>query len=84
MTVLVEGLMYAIGIWIYLRVTRARDKIGHWSLWLFVIVVAVVYMANIFSPPPPSVEAILVVAIPFVWLLIVSAWWADRLREARG
>jgi hypothetical protein len=82
-TVIVEGLMYAIGVWIYLRVTRARDKIGYWGLWLFVIVVGVFYVVNIFSPPPPSVEAILVVAIPFVWLLIIWAWWADRHREAR-
>ncbi len=82
-TVIVEALMYAIGVWIYLRVTRTRDKIGHWGLWLFVIVVGVFYVANIFSPPPTSVKAILIVMIPFVWLLMAWAWWVDRHREPR-
>ncbi len=27
-TVVVEGLMYAIGVWIYIRVTHAKDRIG--------------------------------------------------------
>ena len=34
-TVIVEGLMYAAGIWIYLRVTRANDRIGKWGLVAF-------------------------------------------------
>lgn len=82
-TVVVEALMYVVGVWIYLRVTRATDAIGRWGLWLFVIIVAAFYVANILSPPPASVKSILIVAIPFVWLLIVWAWWVDRHREAR-
>jgi membrane-bound metal-dependent hydrolase YbcI (DUF457 family) len=81
--VIIESLMYAVGVWIYLRVPRERDKIGKWAVWIFVIVVAVFYVVNIFSPPPPSVEAILVVVIPFVWLLIAWVWWLDRHREVR-
>lgn len=82
-TVIVEGLMYAAGVWIYLRVTRAKDGIGRWGFWAFVIAVAAFYVANILSPPPPSVKPMLVAVIPAVWLLITWAWWADRHREAR-
>ncbi len=82
-TVIVEGLMYAAGIWIYLRVTRAKDRIGTWGSWSFIIVVAALYVVNIFSPPPPNERLLAIVAIPYIWLLILWAWWADRHREAR-
>jgi hypothetical protein len=82
-TVVVEGVMYAVGVWIYLRVTRARDGVGRWALWSFVILVAAFYIANIFSPPPTEVKPILIATTPIVWLIIVWAWWADRRRETR-
>lgn len=82
-TVVVEGLMYAAGVWIYLRVTRGKDGIGRWGFWAFVIAVAAFYVANIFSPPPPSVKPMLIAVIPAVWLLILWAWWADQHRDAR-
>jgi hypothetical protein len=82
-TVIVEGLMYAIGVWIYLRVTRPRDGIGKWGLRSFVVAVAAFYVANIFSPPPPSVRMLGIGALGLSLLLVLWAWWADRHREAR-
>jgi membrane-bound metal-dependent hydrolase YbcI (DUF457 family) len=82
-TVLVEGLMFAVGVWIYVRVTRARDRIGKWGLWSFIVGLIVFYIANIMSPPPPSVKAMAIAAIPFTWLLVLWGWWADRHREVR-
>ena len=82
-TVIVEGLMYVAGIWIYLRVTRAKDGIGRWGSWSFIVVVAALYVVNIFSPPLPNERLLAMVAIPYIWLLILWAWWADRHREAR-
>jgi len=35
-TVIVEGLLFAAGVWIYARATRARDRIGRYGLWVFV------------------------------------------------
>lgn len=82
-TVIVEGLIYAAGVWIYVRVTRAKDRVGRWGLWAYVVVVALLYVANILNPPPTSVKLMVIVAIPFTWLLILWAWWCDRHRETR-
>ncbi|MFN2499788.1 MAG: metal-dependent hydrolase [Pyrinomonadaceae bacterium] len=82
-TVIVEGLMFAIGVWIYLRVTRPRDGIGKWALLAFLVTVTLIYAANIFSPPPPSVRMLGVAALVLSLVLIPWAWWADRHRETR-
>jgi hypothetical protein len=82
-TVIVEGLMYAIGVGIYLRVTRAKDGVGKWGLLSFVVAVSAIYVANIFSPPPPSIRILGVGALALSLFLILWAWWADRHREAR-
>ncbi len=82
-TVIVEALMYAIGVWIYLRVTRAKDSVGKWSLLSFVLAVGAIYVANIYSPPPPSVKMLGVAALVLSVVMILWAWWADRHREAR-
>jgi hypothetical protein len=82
-TVIVEAMMYTAGIWIYLRATRAKDRIGRWGTLSFVVIVAAAYVANILSPPPPGVKAVVITAIPFTWLLILWGWWVDRHREAR-
>lgn len=82
-TVFVEGLMYALGVWIYIRVTRDLDRIGRWGLWSLVLLLVALYVANIFSPPPPDINAILIVTMPMVWLLIVWAGWVDRHRAVR-
>lgn len=82
-TVIVEGLMYAAAIWIYVRVTRAKDGIGRWGLGSFIVVVASLYVMNIFSTPPPNERLLAIVAIPYVLIPILWAWWVDRHREAR-
>lgn len=82
-TATVEGLMFAIGVAIYLRVTRAKDGIGKWGFWSFLVAVCAVYVANIFSPPPPSVRLLGIGALALSSLSVLWAWWADRHREAR-
>jgi len=81
-TVVVETVMFAIGLWIYLRATRARDAIGRWATVALVVLLLASYVGNIFGGAPPSVDAIVIVgAIGGVILLALSAW-ADAHREA--
>lgn len=79
-TLLVEGAMFAVGIWLYVRSTPARDRIGTWALWSLVAFMMTVWIAQPLSAPPPSAQAVAVGALA-TWLLPLWAYWADRHRR---
>ena len=54
----VELLIFASGLFLYLRSTKSSGKVGSIGLWSLVAFLVVVYGGNIFGPPPPSVNAI--------------------------
>ena len=79
-TLAVEFALFAGGIWLYLSATRARDRIGIWALAVFVTLLAVLYLAAVFGPPPPSVQMLAMSGL-LGWLFVVWAYWIDRHRE---
>jgi hypothetical protein len=81
-TVVVETAMYVVGLWIYVRATQARDRVGRWGLVSLTTVLMVIYVANIIGPPPPSVTALWVVALVGAAVLTAWAWWVDQHRDA--
>jgi hypothetical protein len=78
-TLIVEFVLFAAGIALYLRVTRARDGLGKALLWTFVVTLAVLYLGAVFGPPPPSVAALSVTSLAG-WLFVAWAYWIDRHR----
>jgi hypothetical protein len=81
LTIAVEYALYAAGIAVYLSVTRAKDKTGKVALWSLIGLLAVLYPASLFGPPPPSVKALAWSALA-IWLTVPWAAWADRHRQA--
>jgi LexA-binding, inner membrane-associated putative hydrolase len=82
-TIAVEVAMFVAGLWLYLRATRARDRAGSIALWSLVVFLAVVYVANLTSPPPPSPTAIGWAGLA-QWLFVPWGFWIDRHREVRA
>lgn len=80
-TIAIEVLMYGFAVWLYWKRTKAKDGIGRWGFWLFVLTLMGFYFWNIFSPPPPSVKVMAIAGLVFGWLLVVWAWWFDAHRE---
>ena len=80
-TLAVEGALFAACVWYYARITRPADRTGRWSFVAFVVFLVVVYVANVFGPPPPSVAAVAWSA-QAIWLLVAWGYWIDRHRAA--
>ncbi len=82
-TLLVEGLLFGAAILLYLRASRARDRIGAFALWSLLLFQAVIWLSGPWSPPPPSARAIAWVGLAGV-LFVPWAAWIDRHRSVRA
>jgi membrane-bound metal-dependent hydrolase YbcI (DUF457 family) len=82
-TLLVEGSLFAIGVWVYARATRTLDRIGRWALIVLIAFLVLIYLGNVFGPPPPSVGAV-VWSAQAIWLLVAWGYWIDRHRTMIG
>lgn len=82
LTLLLELPLFAFGVWLYTRATVAKDRQGSWALWSLVVLLLVIYTANLLGSAPPSVAAI-AWAGQLQWLLVIWAYWVDRHRTSR-
>lgn len=81
-TVAVEIVMFAAGIFIYLQITAPKDKLGSIAFWVFAITLVGLYAASIFAPPPSSGKKLAIGAL-FSWLFVAWAWLFDDHRQVK-
>jgi hypothetical protein len=79
-TMVVEILMFAAGAWMYVRATRAKDRIGRYASIAYVVLLLVIYIANAFGPAPDGVAEVAWAAVALPVIFIPWAWWFDRHR----
>ena len=82
-TLFVEGALLLAGTLIYLRATRAANRTGRLAFWGLIAFLAIVYLASVFGPPPPSAEAVAWSTLA-MWLLVGWGFWIDRNRLPAG
>ena len=73
--------VFALGIWLYVRSTRALDRIGALGFWALVGFLLLLYVGFVFGEPPPSTAALAWVA-QAQWLIVLWGYWLDRHRQA--
>ena len=83
-TLVVELIMFAAGVWIYARATRAMTASARWGFVALIVFLLVVYLANVFAGAPPSVAAVYIAALVGSLLIAAWAWWIDRSRVSAG
>lgn len=81
LTLAVELPIFALGVWLYVRSTRAVDATGKWAFWSLVGFLLLIHAGNLAGDPPPSANAIAWVG-QAQWLLVLWAYWVDRHRSA--
>ena len=82
-TFVVEGVIFIVGLVLYLRVTRPRNRAGLYGFWALVGFLVLVHLGNVFGPPPPNITAI-AWGGQLQWLLVIWAYWIDRNRVTRS
>jgi len=79
-TLIIEGGLFIIGIILYVRATKSTDKIGIYSFWALIVFLTIIYILNVFGPPPPDDQNTIGVVGLSMWLLVAWAYWIDRHR----
>jgi hypothetical protein len=82
-TLVVEGLVYAAGIAIYVRATRPKDRVGMWAFSLLIGLLFALWMGALFGSPPPNTRVLAISGL-FGWILLPWAYWIDRHREVKS
>ena len=80
-TLAAEAIVFAAGIFLYVRATRACDRFGRYGLAGLVLFLAAMYLGSLFGPPPPDAATIAWVG-EAQWLIVLFAYWLDRHRVA--
>ena len=78
-TILIEGGIFILGVYLFIKITKARNKIGFYSFWSLIIFLILIYGMNLLGPPPESVDAIGYVGLS-QWLIIAWGYWINKNR----
>lgn len=76
-TIAVELSLFAAGLVLYWRATPDASRRSRIIFGTLVAFLLVIYVNNVFGPPPPNVEMI-GIAGNALWLLILWAWWVEK------
>lgn len=82
-TMIVELSMFAIGLWLYVCTTRAKDRIGRYAFLAYAAMLLLVYLGDRFSSPPGGAGDIAWAGIIAEAILLPWAWWFDHHRVVR-
>jgi hypothetical protein len=77
-----EGVLFALGVGVYVSATRPIRRAGSVSLWSYVGLLLLLYIASIFAPPAPDIRAVALGNLLFLPSLF-WAGWIERTRALR-
>ena len=83
-TMAVETVMLAVGTWLYVKATWARDSMGKWAFWIVIVLLFVSYALNSSDPRPPrTVASIWTGAMVATVIMLTLGVLIDQHRDPR-
>jgi hypothetical protein len=82
-TLIVEFGLLALGAVLYLRTTKAKDRIGSIGLYAMLVLLALGYLASMGGAPPTGQRAIAYGAL-VLWIFVPWGYWVDAHRAPAG
>ena len=80
LTIIVEGGIFAAGIYFFVKASGKRDSKFGIRFWSLVIFLSIIYLSNLFGPPPPSVEDMAYATLA-LWIFVLWGYWIDRVKN---
>ena len=80
LTLIVELLIFFVGLYLYLKTTKSKNKVGSIILWGFVILLLLIYVLNLFSGSEPPNANIIAISALGQWLFVAWGYWIDKNR----
>lgn len=81
-TFAVEAILLVGALWLYLKATHASTKLGQYGMSVFVTLLVLMNIWNIYGPPPQGGKMELaIMALSAYFLFAAVAFWLDRKRN---
>jgi len=81
-TYILEAVLLLAGLWLYMRSTKATTRAGKYGMVVFVALLLLINIANIFGPlGNDSKLALAITALTAYFLFAAVAFWLDKKRS---
>lgn len=81
-TLVIEGLLFAAGVVLYLRATPTRSRAGTLGFLALIVLQLAIWVSQPFGPPPPDTRTLAWAGMA-LWLFPVWGWFIDTRRPQR-
>jgi len=82
-TIIIEGAIFAAGIYLFLKAHKDRDPKFGIRFWSLIIFLSFTYIMNIIGPPPPTDQELAYAGLA-MWIFVLWGYWIDKKPKSKN